>query len=80
VDAKGGDHEDSHVRKPSNFEPASFCRPVFIAGPRRTRFVGIGQECISRYTIKFTAGQLASIGAMNFDVTKFVRSGQLIVA
>jgi hypothetical protein len=33
-----------------------------------------------RYTIKFTAGQLASIGAMNFDVTKFVRSKRLIVA
>ena len=55
--------------------------PGFYSGTEtRTRFVGIGQECISRYTIRFTAGQLASIGPMHFDVTKFVRSGQLIVA
>jgi hypothetical protein len=56
--------------------------PGFYSGTEtRTRFepVGIGQEWISRYTIEFTAGQLASIGAMNFDVTKFVSSGQLIV-
>ena len=57
--------------------------PGFYTGTKRTRLepVGSGQNWTDpRYTIKFTAGQLASIGAMNFDVTKFVRSGQLIVA
>ena len=56
--------------------------PGFYSGTEtRTRLepVGIGQEWISRYTIKFTAGQLASIGAMNFDVTKFVRQGKLTI-
>jgi hypothetical protein len=57
--------------------------PGFYTGTEtRTRLepVGSGQNWTDpRYTIKFTAGQLASIGAMNFDVTKFVRSGQLIV-
>jgi hypothetical protein len=57
--------------------------PGFYAGTEtRTRLepVGSGQNWTDpRYTIKFTAGHLASIGAMNFDVTKFVRSGQLIV-
>jgi hypothetical protein len=56
---------------------------IYTGTETRTRLepVGSGQNWTDpRYTIKFTAGQLASIGAMNFDVTKFVRSGKLIVA